>query len=171
MTRRTIFNLFGLLPAISSLKATAEPTVDRACDCSAKYRWIHEHVREYDPEAGDVGRGQKISVAEAVSIVRCLRHLGFVPFVSPTGPYVTVFSSTLSRFDVAPVITGKELIWVGFVSELNGKHQVVSFEFSREDSLEFDDLTQISRTTDSWSMIDASLELPLNEFMNISPKN
>lgn len=132
MTRRSIFNLFGLLPLVDRRLAGTPAPISPLCIC-ARHRWIKEHTRIYNPETGDVGRGNAIPVAEIVELVPVLSDLGFSLYAS----YFPDRWSIRSEASYIRLLGAPGKVWFGFIRDRNQKHEIVAFETSQTDARDF----------------------------------
>ena len=89
----------------------------------AMRHWVKSHTREYDPNGGDLGRGECIPVNQVRALLPHLKDLGFAPYLAlswqPDSQFHPVYGSSGALC---------ALIWYAFVRERDGKHEIIAFE-------------------------------------------
>ncbi len=148
MTRRTALTIAAIAPAASlfgnvpeQIGQSAVKSIAGMVSDSAR-QWVAANTREYDPKGGMLGRGNPMTVDEALFLIPAFREAEFIPYRSEW--------TDNSRF--FPIYGGdgalSASIWHAFVRERNGKHEIVAIEHWNEHMTEFK-----SRT--GWSLLEA----------------
>lgn len=138
--RRSILTAITILPAQSlfgdvprQLGASVQKTM-AAITCDAARKWVAASTREYDPKGGFLGRGQILTVDEALFVLPALCGAGFIPYRhswmgnKPEGRFHPIYGCDGSLCAT---------VWHAFVRERDGKHEIVTVEHWDEHLAEF----------------------------------
>lgn len=82
---------------------------------------IKYEIKEYDPSAGDIGRGHTVTLAEFEEAAIQLLRDGFNRMIFPH-----VSDQWIVVYGLSGAPSG--MLWTSFVKEVDGKHFVCSFE-------------------------------------------
>ena len=135
--RRSILTAITILPAQSlfgDVPRQLGASVQRSVATDAARKWVSASTREYDPKGGLLGRGQILTVDEALFVLPALCEAGFIPYRhswmenKPEGRFHPVYGC-----DGSPCAT----VWHAFVRERDGKHQIISIKDWNEHLAEF----------------------------------